>query len=115
MCIRDSARTIREIAVASYARATATHQLDAVYRVNGSYQNRSAVPALARDGVEAPVHAVDEVHVRQSRQPEEMRGARRESGCRVTRWIVRTDVRLRLDDPSAGHAASRRALKDSAE
>src|SRR5688572_18120075 len=70
---------------------------------------------LARDGVEAPVRAVDEVHVRDARRTVQMPRPLRPTRHRVTGRIIGAEVSLGLDDPACGGAVGRRALQDATE
>ena len=71
--------------------------------------------ALTRDGVEAPVHAVNEIDVRHARWTEQVRRACRETSGGVAGGIVGTDIGFGLDDPSTRDPFWRRALEDRAE
>ena len=84
-------------------------------RLDGAHEDRAAVPFLARDRVEAPVHAVDEVHVRDARRAVEVPGALRQPRDGVARRIVGTEVGLGLDDPAGRDPIGRRVLEDRTE
>src|SRR5215213_9817690 len=60
------------------------------------------MPFLARDGVEAPVDAVDEIHVRNARGTVEVPRTLRKSRYRVAGRIIRTKVGLGFDNPARG-------------
>lgn len=66
----------------------------------------------ASDGVDAPVHAVDEVHVRDSRLTVERLGALRPAGSCVACGIVLADVRFRLDNDSTCQAVGGSTLEN---
>jgi hypothetical protein len=65
------------------------------------YQNRLRVALFARDQVEHVVHAVDQIDVSIARRPKHDLGALRPTLRRMTREVVRTNVRLGFDYPSA--------------
>src|SRR5262249_35014771 len=60
-------RTVREIDVATSAAASLAHHLDSDDRLERADEHRAGFALRAGHGVETPVHAVDEIHVRDSR------------------------------------------------
>ena len=62
-CFTKLAGAIAEIYSAHTGSTPLSHQLQSTERLNCTHQDRAGLPHSARDGVEAPMHAVDEVHV----------------------------------------------------
>ena len=79
---------------------SSAHGIDAGYRFDGSDQHRRRASGGLRDNVQTVVHAVDKVHVRDSRRPEHdlIPPGPAESG--VGGEVVLADVGLYLDDSS---------------
>src|SRR5215831_11864705 len=98
-------RSVRQIDVAPHA-APLAHQLDSLYRLDRANQHGAWLALGASDGVEAPVHAVDEIDVRDARRPVERLCARGQAGGRVAGQIVLSDVRFRFNDAAGGDAVS---------
>src|SRR5690606_10994381 len=95
----EVARSAHQLVVRA-ARATLTHHLHTVDRRRGTHEDRGRITYLVGDGVQAPVHTVDEIDVRQPGPAEHdvvARGAA-ESLRGVARLVVRPHVRLRLHD-----------------
>src|SRR5262245_35877842 len=69
----------------------------------------------ARHGVHAPVHAVDEIHIRDAGRTIERLGARGSSRGGVARKIVLSDVRLGFDDASGDNSIVGATLDDCAK
>ncbi len=82
------------------AHARGTHALDAGDRLDGADEDRRWPPRRADDDVEAGVHAVDTVHVRDARGAEHGRSLRRLPETGMRRTVLRPAVRLDLDDPA---------------
>lgn len=108
-------RAIGEIDVAFRRPTPFPHQLDAVQRLERTDQDRTRLIHGTGDGVDAPVHAVDEIDVGVAWRTVERRGSRRPSrGC-VTGEIVLAEVGLGLHDTPGGDAIRSPALEDGAQ
>jgi len=73
------------------------------------------VPCLTRDRVEAPMHAVDEIDISMTGGTVEDSRPLSQASGRVTRGIIRPEVRLGLDDPPANRALPGSVLKHGAQ
>src|SRR6185437_908491 len=107
----ELARAIREVHVAPRARAPRAHQLDAAHWFHGANEHRARRAFGARDGIEAPVHAVDEIDVGDAWGAVERRSARCAARGGVAGEVVLADVRLGLDDAAGGDAVGRSAFE----
>src|SRR5207248_6923769 len=96
--------TIGKSYIARDSGSTAVHQGQAIQRLQCPHQYRARQPFLARYGVEAPVHPVDEIDVGDARRPVKRLGACRAADGGVACQVVLAEVRLGLDDYSAGDA-----------
>ena len=73
--------------------------VEVVERFDGAHQHRARVAFVLGDGVEAVVHAVDEIDVRHARRPVHDRGTPLLANPRVRGRIVGPDIRLGLHNP----------------
>jgi len=106
---------VGEIDVALDAGTSAVHQRDAIERLESAHQNCARQALLARDGVEAPIHAIYEVHVREAGRTVQALGAARAAGCGVAGQVVLAEVCFGFDDDSAREAIRRLAFEDGPE
>ena len=70
---------------------------------------------MARHRIEAPVHAVAEVHIGNAWRPEKILRPWREPGGSMARGVVRPEIRLGLDDSPTRAALPRIVLEDRAQ
>jgi hypothetical protein len=73
-------------------------------RLCGADQHGGWVTDATRDGVEAPVHSVDQIDISMSRSPEHDLGSAGPPLGGVAGKILRTDIGLGLHDPCARFA-----------
>lgn len=106
---------VGEIHVPSRGGTPRPHQLDAGERLDCPHEHRAGKTLIPRDGVEAPVDSIDEVHVRRPRRAIERLGSPRPSGSRVTREVMLAEIRLRFDDAAARDAVGGVTLKHTSE
>lgn len=93
MCARDAER-----ACETPGAIAAQTLVDARDGLDGAHEHGMS-PALAmRDDVEAVVHPVDQKHVRVAGLAEERACSLRETDARVAGGVVRSAIRLGLDD-----------------
>src|SRR5205085_2175963 len=74
-------------------------------------EDRARLPFTARDGVEAPVHAINEIDVGNARSTVERIRPSGTASSGVARQIVLAEVRLRFDDAAAGDTITRPTLE----
>jgi hypothetical protein len=108
-------RPIREVGVALDLWPPRPNQIDATQRLDRTNEHCAWLVLGASDRVEAPVHAINEIHIRDARTTIERFGARGATCCRVTREIMFAEIRFGLDDASGNHAVSAMALQHGAE
>ena len=100
-------RTVGEIAIATCRCASRSQYAQIADRLHPTQQHRRSDAVGQRDGVQAPVHPVDAIHVCHARRPVQVLGPAGAPHHRMTGGIVRAQVGLRLDDARAMHAAIR--------
>src|SRR5262249_11224338 len=77
--------------------------LDVFHRLDGAHQDGAGIAILFGRGVEAVVHAVDQINVGDASFAVHERGATPRTAASVRGGVMRADVRLGLDD-AAGAA-----------
>src|SRR5207237_4527929 len=80
-------------------------------RLERAHEDRARLPFTARDGVEAPVHAINEIDVGNARSTVERIRPSGTASSGVARQIVLAEVRLRFDDAAAGDTITRPTLE----
>jgi hypothetical protein len=97
------------------ATATCPHQFYSREGLEGANENGARLTFPTGNGVEAPVHPVDEVDVRDARRPVQRLRAPRPTGGGMTGEIVLADVGLGFNDSTARDPLRGPALEDHAE
>src|SRR6185437_2886172 len=106
------AGTIGEITRARGLSATRAHEPHSLHRFERADEHGDRQSFGACDGIEAPVHAVDEIHVRAPGRPIEPARARRASGTRMAGCIMFTEVGLGFHDASRRDAVRCHGAQD---
>ena len=105
---------VREVDVTADA-SPPPHRLEPGERLQRAHQHRAAMPLLTRHGVEAPMDAVDEVHVGHAGRPVKMPRTLCPPRDGVAGRVVRPEIRLDLDDPTRRGSVRPRALEHGPE
>src|SRR4051812_41640737 len=89
--------------------------MDAIERLQGTHEDSARLTLGACDGVEAPIHAINEVDVGDARRSVQRIRAAGAPGGGVTCEVMLAEIGLRLDDATACHASRGAALEHGAE
>jgi hypothetical protein len=108
-------RAIGQIDGAPGGLPAAAHQIDSVERLERPNEDGAWLVDSPRNGVHAPVHAVDEIHVGDAGRTVERRRTLRPACSGVTGEIVLADIRLGFDDASRGRTVRRATLENRPE